>query len=101
MSDCLYESDWRSLDIPQQKHFILMISNAQRPMVYHGFGIVILNLATFTKVNRFEVHAFIRHDEFIPVIFGFSVWQNCFFVLHDVQNSRAVIPIHLWIATKM
>lgn len=51
MSDCLFQSNWFELPIEQQKFFIVMIANAQRELVYQGFGIVTLNLETFTKVN--------------------------------------------------
>lgn len=54
MSDALYEANWHKLPIQQQKYFILMIKNAQRPLYYHGSGVAILNLQTFTKVSQFE-----------------------------------------------
>lgn len=51
MADCLFESDWQSLSIEFQKYFILMISNAQIPLYYHGFGLAVLNLETFSNVR--------------------------------------------------
>lgn len=51
MANCLYRSNWQNLPIHLQKYIILMIGNAQRPLYYHGFGVVILDLETFTKVN--------------------------------------------------
>lgn len=45
-----YESDWIDLSIELQRYFILIISNAQKPLSYHGYGIVDLNLETFAKV---------------------------------------------------
>lgn len=53
MSYCLFEFDWHRLPVHLQKYFILMIGNTQRPLFYHGFGICILNLETFTKVCAF------------------------------------------------
>lgn len=51
MSDCLYECNWQDLTLKHQKHMIIMITNAQGPMRYDGFGMV-LNLETFTKVRN-------------------------------------------------
>lgn len=51
MADSLFESNWQSLPIHFQKYFIILIGNAQKPLVYHGFGIVALNLETFARVG--------------------------------------------------
>lgn len=51
MSDCLYEMDWHKLPNHLQKYIILIIQNGQKPIYYHGMGIVVLNLETFTKVS--------------------------------------------------
>lgn len=50
-ADCLFESDWYLLPTKSQKYFIMMIGNAHRPLCYYGFGVLSLNLETFTKVN--------------------------------------------------
>lgn len=55
MADLLFESNWQCLPIQMQKYFILMINNVQKPLYYNGYGIIILNLETFTKV-RLSVH---------------------------------------------
>lgn len=49
---CFYEFNWMHLQNDQQKYVIIMIANAQKPVFYHGFGIVTLNLETFTKVSK-------------------------------------------------
>lgn len=51
MSDCLYNADWYELTVGLQKYFIIMIRNTQKPLYYHGLGIVVLNLETFCKVR--------------------------------------------------
>lgn len=51
MSICLYKTNWQNLPIDLQKFVVLMIGNAQRPLYYHGFGVAILDLETFTKVR--------------------------------------------------
>lgn len=50
MADLLYELNWNELPIRHQKYVILMIANMQRPLYYHGFHVITLNLETFTKV---------------------------------------------------
>lgn len=54
MFDCLYECNWLDLSREHQKYFIIMIENTQRPLYYHGFGIAVLNLETFTKVSGID-----------------------------------------------
>lgn len=51
MADCLYECNWYEVPVDLQKAFIVMIQNIHQPIYYHGFGIVFLNLETFTKVS--------------------------------------------------
>lgn len=52
MSICLYKTNWQNLPVDLQKFVVLMIGNAQRPLYYHGFGVAILDLETFTKVRK-------------------------------------------------
>lgn len=52
MADCLYDVNWHKLPVKTQKYFIIMIGNAQKPLNYHGFGVAVLNLETFSKVNE-------------------------------------------------
>lgn len=51
MANYLYTSNWYQLPIELQKYFKMMIANAQRPLFYHGFRIVQLNLETYLKVK--------------------------------------------------
>lgn len=46
-----YESNWTILPVQQQKDYVLLISNAQQTISYHGFDMVKLNLETFLKVS--------------------------------------------------
>ena len=50
VGDLLYEAKWNKLPRKYQKHFILMIQNAQRPVYYHGFKLIKIVLGTFTQV---------------------------------------------------
>lgn len=52
MAECLYESNWHEKSYHLQKKILLMIENIQEPVVYHGFGVAVLNLSTFVKVRR-------------------------------------------------
>ncbi|XP_031638771.1 odorant receptor 82a-like [Contarinia nasturtii] len=54
MISCLYEDiNWTELPNGQQKHLILMIAMAQKPVFYHGFHIMKLDLKTFaTLMNK-------------------------------------------------
>lgn len=47
----LFQSDWYALPLELQKYILMMIADAQLPMYYHGFGIVRMNLETFTSVG--------------------------------------------------
>lgn len=50
MSDCAYNANWLQFDIALKKYVILMIQNAQYSLHFHGYGMLILNLQTFTQV---------------------------------------------------
>lgn len=55
MPDCLYESTWNEFSIEVQKFYLIILGAAQRPHFYHGFGVIYLNLETFTMVSKFQV----------------------------------------------
>lgn len=50
-NNCFYNANWQDLSNGLQKYFIVMMANAQLPLQYHGLGIAILNLETFTRVS--------------------------------------------------
>lgn len=52
MAHSLYESNWQALPIDLQKCLVLMIGNMQRPVHYHGSGVVMLNLEIFLQVTQ-------------------------------------------------
>lgn len=52
MAHCLFESKWYEHPLLLQKYFILMIGNSQRRIYYHGFGIAVLQLETFSSVIK-------------------------------------------------
>lgn len=51
-ADYLYESNWIELPNDLKKYFILMITSMERPLFYHGFHVVRLNLETFAAVSN-------------------------------------------------
>lgn len=51
-SKCAYElSNWYELPVDLQKYFILVISNANKPLCYNGLGIMSLKMETLTNVS--------------------------------------------------
>lgn len=78
MADCLYNCNWLGLSNELQKYFIIMMGNTQRPIYYSGFGIAVLNLETFTKVNK--LFLFVRLN-FKPIDlrekFNFNQFHRC------------------------
>lgn len=49
-SDVVYESLWYKFPVELQKYLRLIIANAHRRQAFDGFGVMELNLETFTKV---------------------------------------------------
>lgn len=48
--DCIYTANWLGQNSNSRKILILIMTNAQQPLYYHGFHIIIINMATFTQV---------------------------------------------------
>lgn len=65
MLDCVFDMDWHQLPNELQKYFILMITNMQKPVYYHGFEVAKMDLGTFVNVNltHFESY-FCTHFQF-------------------------------------
>lgn len=51
----LYSSGWNDLTNTQQKFYIMMIANSQRPLLFHGFGLANLTLETYSKVSLYSI----------------------------------------------
>lgn len=72
MSDCVYNASWQQFDVELKKYVIFMIQNAQRSLYFHGYGMLTLNLETFTQVLAHTFRscdAFYRNDNinaFVP-----------------------------------
>lgn len=52
-ADATYESAWYLYPLNLQKAAQMIIADAQRPLIFYGFGVIDLNLITFTKVRAF------------------------------------------------
>lgn len=52
LPDHLFHSRWYSLPIELQMYFILLLVNTQEPLYFHGLGMYILNMGTFSAVSR-------------------------------------------------
>lgn len=59
MSDYLYyDLNWFEMPFKLQKYLVIMISNMQKPIYYHGFEIAQLSLRTFIQVRIFFLHIY-------------------------------------------
>lgn len=52
LPDHLFHSRWYTLPIELQMYFILLLVNTQEPLYFHGLGMYILNMGTFSAVSR-------------------------------------------------
>lgn len=86
MSVYLYNANWIELPLELQKYFIMLIANAQLPLYYHGFRIVVLNLETFTRVRRQK--RMIPSQTLFYYCLIFSVYADGFFILCYIQNTN-------------
>lgn len=101
MADCIYEMNWHELPIEQQKYFILMIANTQKPLYYHGFNVT-LNLETFCQVSNFVKFHTVSY-KLLTVFFPISlVRSNDLLLLHDLHYphreriKESLIAIHIY-----
>lgn len=81
MSNDLFEANWVELPVSVQKYFVIMIENAQRPLHYHGFRMVYLNLETFAKVSTFLIEA-------NNIRFHISIHISLFSLFSGSENNR-------------
>lgn len=63
--DVSYESEWYELPVKQQKFILLIITDARRPLVFHGFNIISLNLWVFTTVFIIQTFHFYNVSNYI------------------------------------
>lgn len=52
MADCIYNANWPRIPGKLHTNILIMMSNTQQPIYYDGFGILILNLQTFSSVSK-------------------------------------------------
>lgn len=91
MPDCLYESKWNELPIELQKFYVIIIGVSQRPLFYHGFGMIYLNLQTFTQVNQCEPQSDLSNNKihllwFVPINTFYPDDENRLHMVYDVQD---------------
>lgn len=92
ISLCLYESDWQNQPLNIQKHFIVMIANAQRPLFYHGYHMSVLNLETFTKVSKacFSFSNSTNSCAYQSFNCSFPVDKHSFQLFYAFQNTHRI-----------
>lgn len=82
----LYQMDWPHLPNDLQKSLIIMITNAQKEVSYHGFGLVKLNLETFTMVNDFKCTKVLMFLILIRICLHILDNEKSHHILFNVQN---------------
>ena len=91
MGNHLFELNWFELPIKQQKYFIVMGANMQRPSQYLGFGVMIVDLETFVGVNfqklQFLLYCFCRRIQLMTFV-SFSVVQSSALLLCSNQKHH-------------
>lgn len=90
---CLYEMNWMILPIDLQKSLILLIAHAQKPISYHGYNIVDLNLNTFTRVRSDVIPSFDVLHTISPFLYFVDV-ENGYQLLFNVQNIGIELGIN-------
>lgn len=93
----LFQANWQALPLKLQKYFVVMITNAQTPLYYHGFGVAVLNLETFTKVIAVEIADFLFPESFSFLIRFFVTDRTIFRIFF--QLIRAVITYYMMFKT--
>ena len=53
MSYCLYDLNWPDLPLEYKKYIILMMTNMNREIYYHGSNVATLNSSTYIRVCMF------------------------------------------------
>lgn len=92
IADSLYECNWYELSPKLQKYLTIMITNAQGPMFYHGFGVAVLNLETFNRVRKKLEYSFVESDRIL--IFNLKCIS-----LVSLQMIRTVLSYYMMFKT--
>lgn len=94
-TDCIFESLWYELPTKLQRTIVMIVRNAQQEMCFDGFGMLTLNLMTFTKVSAFlSINPFsICVTKLVIKLISVSVNsfkgnENCDELLPGLQNTQ-------------
>lgn len=103
-TDASYESMWYKFPVDLRKYLRLIIINAQRPRVYHGFRFIDLSLVTFVTVWKLMRSHFI--DEILLFFHSFRWWKRSSLTIwcskvwrKKIEKINLVTPqneIHRW-----
>lgn len=95
ISNNAFEANWPDIPAHLQRYFILLILNTSKPLQYHGFGVVTLQLETFSQVSAEPLKNYLElivlDRNFIFFHFIFPVCQCHFHVLFSIQNNLKVL----------
>lgn len=97
MADTLFECNWHELNPKLQKYFVIMIAYAQEPMYYHGFGVVVLNLETFTSVNSI-LNFDSEHIVYEVILFFCSWYAQCALTIWCLKHWQLITWIFIEIS---
>lgn len=87
LDDFLFDLNWFNFSIEQQKCINLILLNSQKPLIYHGFGIVKLDLQSYTKVTKTRNRFSLMCSLSIPIIYFSSLKQ----FIHTTWCSRPTL----------
>lgn len=95
ISNNAFEANWPDIPAHLQRYFILLILNTSKPLQYHGFGVVTLQLETFSQVSAEPLKNYLKlivlDRNCIFFHFVFPVCQCHFHVLFSIQNNLNVL----------
>ena len=84
IGDLLYQSNWHKLPTKYRKFLILMIQDAQKPILYHGLKLIKIDFGTFTNVSLLLLCVEKKYQ--LICIHSFSDYERCLQIVYDVQN---------------
>lgn len=86
----LFQSRWYDLPIRMQKYFILLLADAQNPLIFYGLGIYALDLETFTSVSRGETEEILLNNIHIHYSLAFLIFRRWIEFVLTIWCSEAL-----------
>lgn len=94
IADFVYDIDWFTLKITQQKTIINIMNQGQSPFVMSGWGFVSCTLETFATVKwTFLLLIFLESDHSDHISFILIIWFFCMAFVHT-DDAELVLVLH-------